>query len=264
MATLHVFAGATETPARPVVRRIGISDLTDALRLGWDDFKSVPSHAVFLCLIYPIVGFFIGGLMLGYNLLPLFFPMSAGFALLGPIAALGIYELSRRREAGRDSHWSNAFDVLHSPSIGAIAAIAFLLMVLFLAWIAVAQWIYQSLFGVITPTSASHFLHDVFMTTQGWKLIFYGNLVGFVFAVAALAISVVSFPLLLERDVGAVVAITTSLRAIAINPVPMAVWGLIVAVLLLLGSLPFFAGLAVVVPVLGHATWHLYRRVIGT
>ena len=263
MATLHVIAGASETPARPVVRRIGIADLVDALRLGWDDFKDIPSHAVFLCLIYPLVGFFIGGLMLGYNLLPLLFPVSAGFALIGPFAALGIYELSRRREAGLEVHWSHAFDVLRSPSIGSIGAVGLLLMGLFLVWLAVAQWIYESLFGVLRPESISQFLHDVFTTAQGWKLILYGNAVGLVFAIAAFAVSVVSFPLLLDRDVGAAVAIMTSLRAIAANPVPMAAWGLIVAVLLFVGSLPFFVGLAVVMPILGHATWHLYRKVIG-
>jgi uncharacterized membrane protein len=262
MATLHVIAGATENPAHPVVRRIGISDLIDALRRGLDDFNAMPSHAIFLCLIYPVVGFFIGGLMLGYNLLPLLFPASAGFALIGPFAALGLYELSKRREAGLDIQWRHAFDVLHSPSIGAIAAIGFLLMCLFLAWLAVAQWIYQSLFGVLPPESVTQFAHEVLTTSAGWKLIFYGNAAGLVFAIAALAVSVVSFPLLLDRDVGAAVAIMTSLRAVAANPVPMAAWGLIVAALLVIGSLPFFTGLAVIMPVLGHATWHLYRKVI--
>ena len=116
---------------------------------------------------------------------------------------------------------------------------------------------------MLPPESIPQFLHDVFTTSQGWKLILYGNAAGLVFAIAALAVSVVSFPLLLDRDVGAAVAIMTSMRAIAANPVPMAAWGLIVAVLLFVGSLPFFAGLAVVMPILGHATWHLYRKVIG-
>ncbi len=263
MATLHVIAGASDIPVRPTVRRIGIADLTDALSRGWEDFKTIPSHAVFLCVIYPLVGFFVGGLMLGYNLLPLLFPVSAGFALVGPFAALGVYELSRRREAGLDVRWKHAFDVRHSPSFGAIAAVGFLLMVLFLAWLAVAQWIYQSLFGVLPPESVPQFLRDIFTTAPGWKLILYGNAAGLIFAIAALAVSVVSFPLLLDRDVGAAVAIMTSLRAVAANPAPMAAWGLIVAASLFIGSLPFFAGLAVVMPILGHATWHLYRKVIA-
>jgi uncharacterized membrane protein len=263
MATLHVIAGASDTPAHLTIRRIGLSDLVDALRLGIDDFKNFPSHAVFLCLIYPLVGFFIGGLTLGYKLLPLLFPASAGFALLGPFAALGLYELSRRREAGQDSSWSHAFDVFRSPSIGAIMAVGFLLMALFLGWLAVAQWIYESLFGVLAPDSATQFFHDVFTTPQGWKLILYGNLAGLGFAIVGLALSVVSFPLLLDRDVGAAVAIMTSIRAVALNPVPMAAWGLIVAALLVIGSIPFFAGLAVVMPILGHATWHLYRKVVA-
>src|SRR5262249_37451426 len=112
------------------------------------------------------------------------------------------------------------------------------------------------------PASISQFINDVLTTPAGWNLIIVGNVVGFLFAVLVLMISVVSFPLLLDRDVGAAVAMVTSVRAVLTNPVTMAVWGLIVAALLLLGSLPFFLGLTVVLPVLGHATWHLYRRVV--
>lgn len=262
MATLHVIAGATGRPDHLTIRRIGLKDLRDALMRGIDDFRAIPSHTLFLCLIYPLVGFFLGGLILGYELLPLFFPLAAGFALVGPFAAIGLYELSRRREAGLDSTWSHAFDVLRSPSIGAIAALGLLLMGLFIAWLTAAQALYQSLFGVLAPVSIGAFLNEVFTTSEGWSLILYGNAIGFVFAVVVLALSVVSFPLLLDRDVGAAVAIMTSLRAVAANPVPMAAWGLLVAILLLVGSLPFFVGLAVVMPVLGHATWHLYRKVV--
>lgn len=263
MATLHVIAGATGKPAHPIVRRIHTADLIDALRRGLDDFYANPTHIAFLGLIYPLAGFFIGGLMLGYNLLPLLFPAVAGFALLGPFAAIGLYELSRRREAGLESRWTHAFDVLRSPALGAIVAVGFLLMALFLAWLATAQGIYQSLFGVLRPDSMTQLVQDVLTTPTGWKLILYGNAVGLLYAIVALAISVVSFPLLLDRDVGAAVAIMASVRAVAANPLPMALWGLIVATLLVLGALPFFMGLAIVVPVLGHATWHLYRKVIA-
>jgi uncharacterized membrane protein len=262
MAQMHVIAGAGNHLELPAIRKIGVSDLTDALAKGWDDFSAMPSHAIFLCLIYPLVGVFLIGLAFGYSVLPLLFPLAAGFALIGPVAAVGLYELSRRREAGLDSNWTHAFDVLRSSSLPAIGALGLLLMGIFLAWLGSAQALYQSLFGYLPPQSYTQFIHDVFTTSAGWKLIFWGNLIGFCFAVWTLVISVVSFPLLVDRDVGAAAAITTSVRAVAANPGPMAVWGLIVAALLLLGSLPAFMGLAVVMPVLGHATWHLYRKTV--
>jgi uncharacterized membrane protein len=262
MAQIHVIGGAGERLEAPAIRRIEFGDLGDALAKGWDDFSAMPSHAVFLCLIYPLVGIFLIGLAFGYSVLPLLFPLAAGFALIGPVAAVGLYELSRRREAGLDSHWTHAFDVLRSSSLPAIVALGLLLMGIFLAWLGSAQALYQSLFGYLPPQSYAQFIQDIFTTRAGWQLIIWGNLIGFGFAVWALVISVVSFPLLVDRDVGAAAAITTSVRAVAANPVTMAAWGLIVAALLMIGSLPAFMGLAVVMPVLGHATWHLYRKVV--
>ena len=262
MAHLHVLMGAETIRTRPAVRKIGLADLRDALKRGIADFLAMPTHAVFLCLIYPIVGVILARLTLGYDLLPLLFPLAAGFALVGPFAALGFYELSRRREQGLPVSWQDAFDVLHSPSRDAIAALALLLLVIFAIWIAVAQAIYIAYFGYAPAASIPHFATQVFTTPAGWMLIIVGNLVGFLFAVLVLTISVVSFPLLLDRDVGAVEAVLTSVRVVAANPMIMAVWGLIVAALLVVGALPLFFGLAVVVPVLGHSTWHLYRKVV--
>ena len=199
----------------------------------------MPTHAVFLCLIYPIVGLLLARLTLGYEVLPLLFPLAAGFTLLGPFAAIGLYELSRRREQGLDASWQDAFDVLRSPSRGAIAALGLLLLAIFVIWIAVAQAIYIANFGYEPAASIPDFLHQVFTTPAGRMLIIVGNLVGFLFALAVLTISVVSFPLLLDRDVGAVEAVLTSVRVVAANPVMMAIWGLIVAGLLVIGSLPF-------------------------
>jgi uncharacterized membrane protein len=264
MAQSHVIVGEGLTQAHPKVRKIGIADLQDALARGWDDFRAMPSHAVFLCLIYPIVGFVIFRLALGANVLPLLFPLAAGFALLGPLAALGLYEMSRRREQGLDVSWKHALDVFRSPSLGAIVALGLLLVAIFLVWIAVAQAIYVATFGYAPAASASapDFIRQVLTTPEGWMLTILGNGIGFLFAVLVLTLGVVSFPLLLDRDVGVAVAILTSVRAVLANPVTMAVWGLIVAALLLIGSLPAFFGLAVVMPVLGHATWHLYRKVV--
>jgi uncharacterized membrane protein len=262
MAHVHALMGADSVRTRPTVRTIGIADLKTALARGIADFSAMPTHAVFLCLIYPIVGVVLARLTLGYELLPLLFPLAAGFALVGPFAAIGFYELSRRREEGLDISWQDAFDVLRSPSRGAIAMLGILLLAIFAIWIAVAQAIYVANFGYEPAAAMTDFIHQVFTTPAGWSLIIVGNLVGFLFAVAALAVSVVSFPLLLDRDVGAVEAVLTSIRAVAANPVTMAIWGLIVAGLLVIGSLPLFLGLAVVVPVLGHSTWHLYRRLV--
>jgi uncharacterized membrane protein len=262
MAQSHVIFGAGLTTARPTVRTIGLDDLKDALKRGLDDFRAMPSHAVFLCLIYPIVGFVLYRLAVGYNVLPLLFPLVAGFALVGPIAALGIYEMSRRREHGLDVSWRNAIDVLRSPSIAAIMVLALMLVAIFIVWLAVAQAIYVANFGYEPAAAMPDFVHQVLTTAAGWSLIIVGNLVGFLFAVTVLTVSVVSFPLLLDRDVGAAVAVLTSVRAVLANPLVMAAWGLIVGVLLFIGSIPFFFGLAVVVPILGHATWHLYRRMI--
>jgi uncharacterized membrane protein len=262
MANFHVIAGANETPAHPVVRKIGLSDLREALSRGLDDFMAMPSHLVFLGLIYPIAGVCLAALTFSNNALPLLYPLATGFALVGPFAAIGLYEISRRRELGMEASWQDAFDVLKSPSIPSIAALGVLLLVIFLAWLTTARMLYQSLFGYAVPASYSQFINDVLTSPQGMSLILAGNALGFVFAVVVLSISVISFPLLLDRDVGAAVAIQTSIKAVLVNPLVMAAWGLIVAAALLVGSLPLFVGLAIAMPVLGHATWHLYRRVV--
>jgi uncharacterized membrane protein len=262
MPNLHVIAGTGETPSYPTVRKIGLADIRQALAEGIDDFSALPTHVLFLGILYPLIGLFLACLSFGYDVVPLLFPLASGFALVGPFAAVGLYELSRRREQGLESSWMNAFDVLRSPSRDAILALGFLLMAVFLIWLATAELLYRSVFGSTTPDSVAQFARDVLTTPRGWTLILAGNAIGFLFAVLVLIISVVSFPLLLDREVGAAVAIHTSIRAVLVNPVAIAIWGLIVAVALLLGSIPFFLGLAVVMPVLAHATWHLYRRVV--
>ena len=249
---------------RPAVRVIGLPDIRYALARGWDDFSADPTHYLFLCALYPVVGIILGRLAFGYEVLPLVFPLVAGFALIGPIAAIGIYELSRRREAGAEVAWWNAFDVLRAPAIGAIIKLAVMLSAIFVLWLVAAEVIYRLTLGSAQPVSATAFLHQLFGTPAGWTLIVVGNLVGFLFAVLVLMISVVSFQLLLDREVTAEVAIRTSVRAVRTNPLTMAVWGLVVAVALAIGSVPLLLGLAVVLPWLGHASWHLYRRVVAT
>ncbi|HXX51879.1 MAG TPA: DUF2189 domain-containing protein [Xanthobacteraceae bacterium] len=262
MTNSHILLGAGTSAIRPVVRRISPSDLYDSLARGVDDFLAMPSHAIFLCVIYPMLGIFLIALTLGNSLLPLAFPIAAGFALVGPLAAIGLYELSRRRETGLDTSSEHALNVVHSPSLGSIIVLGLLLMAIFLIWLVVAEALYIANFGYAPPPPLVQFLGNVLTTPAGWRLIAVGTGVGFLFAVLVLTISAISFPLLLDRDVGAAVAVYTSVRVAAANPLTMALWGLIVAALLVVGSIPFFLGLTVVMPVLGHATWHLYRRAV--
>jgi uncharacterized membrane protein len=252
----------TADDAQLLVRRISVADLWNALARGLADFQANRTDVVFLCIVYPVIGLVLGRLASGNGFLPLLFPLASGFALVGPFAAVGLNEISRRREAGSDVRWVDAFGVLRAPSIGSIMLLGFMLIALFLLWLVVAQIIYVVTLGPQAPASVASFLSDVFGTSAGWAMIVIGIGVGFLFALLALAVSVVSFPMLLDRNVGIGTAISTSMHAVAANPGVMALWGLIVAFGLVLGSLPLFVGLVVVLPILGHATWHLYRSVV--
>ncbi len=247
----------------PAVRRITNADVWDSLRLGFADFTAYRSDVIFLCVTYAIVGLVMARIAFGADLLPLLFPLASGFAIIGPLAAVGLYEMSRQRELGAQVGWANAFDVLKAPAVGGIAAMGVILIALFLAWLAVAWIIFQNTMGPVVPSAPLAFAHDVFLTPGGQAMIVLGVGAGFVFALLAMMLSVVSFPLLLDRDTGLDTAIRTSFHAVMANPGPMALWGLAVATLLLAGTALVFVGLTVAVPVLGHATWHLYRRLVA-
>ncbi len=262
MAYQETIGAAGRAPSLPHVRAITPRDLVDVLAKGFDDFWAMPTHVIFLSLIYPFIGIVIAWVMSSSDLLPLLYPMAAGFALVGPIAAIGLYELSRRREQGLDTAWTHAFDLLQVESFRAILALGLILLVIFGVWIAVAQAIYVAHFGYGPLESIDAFVRQVLTTDAGHRMILVGNGVGFLFALVAFAISVVAFPLLIDRNISATAAAATSVKAVLRNPLTMALWGLIVAAALLIGSLPLFVGLAIVIPVLGHSTWHLYRKVV--
>ena len=248
--------------AQPVIHTIGPRDVRDAIVKGIADFEAMPTHVIFLCLIYPFVMIVIARVYAGYDVLPLVFPFLTGYTLIGPLVAIGMYELSRRREQGLDTSRAHAFDVLRFASIGSIVALSALLMLFYIGWLGIAWTIYQLNFGGAAPESILEFVLQIVATPAGWTTIFVGCGAGFIFATVAFTLSVVSFPMLVDRDVGFVTAVQTSVRAVVANPVTMGIWAFIVASGLLIGSLPFFVGLAVVLPVLGHATWHLYRKIV--
>jgi len=263
MADQGAITGTEANYSEPIVHKIGMADIGDALASGLADFKAMPTHLIFLCLIYPIVTALLARAYAGYEVLPLIFPLLAGYTLIGPLAATGMYELSRRREQGLDISRAHAFDVLRIPSIRSIAMLGILLMAIYFAWMLAAWAIYWQSFGNAVPSSVAGFASQVFTTPAGWTLIVVGGVVGLLFAVVVFTLSVVSFPMLLDRNVGVMTAVQTSIRAVVANPVIMAVWGMIVIGVLFLGALPFFVGLAVALPVLGHATWHVYRKAVA-
>ena len=247
----------------PPINNINRDDLIDALKLGLDDFKAMPTHVFLLVVIYPIVGLLLIDLSFGYDILPLVFPLIAGFTLVGPIAAVGLYEMSRLREKGKKPTIRDAFNPARSPALPSILAIGIMQMAIYLLWLAAAKVIYLMMFGYGTPESMMDFAREVLTTPAGWGLIIIGSGVGFLFALAVLAISAFSFPMLLDRNVSAVTAVHTSIRAAQANPQATLAWGFIVAALLAVGMIPVFIGLAIIMPVLGHATWHLYRKVVA-
>jgi uncharacterized membrane protein len=259
----HALRSPTQDAPLPAVRRIELADLKDVLAKGISDFASYRTDVMFLCIIYPIAGLLLAWMAFGYDLLQLVLPLAFGFALIGPVAAVGLYEISRRREQGADITWADAFRVVRAPAFGAILVLGLALLAILLLWLAAAQAIYLMTLGPEPPASVGAFARDVFTTPAGWAMIVVGMAVGFLFALLVLTISVVSFPLLLDRDVGLYAAVATSVRAVATNPGSMAVWGLIVASALAVGSIPLLLGLIVIMPVLGHATWHLYRKVVA-
>lgn len=261
------YAGGLVTPAadpsvRPKTRHLRLADLALALRRGWADLGAMRTDVMFVCLIYPVVGGALLALAAQGNMTHLLFPTLSGFALLGPVAALGLYELSRRREAGMPVSWLALVDVMRSPRFPRLMLLSLFNLVIFIAWMVLADAIYDVTLGPEPPASLTALGDAVLHTPAGWALAVIGCATGFVLALCVLAVSVVSFPLLLDRDVSLPVAVLTSVKVARENPVVIGSWGLIVAAGLALGMLPLLLGLIVVLPVLGHATWHLYRAAV--
>lgn len=261
------YATVVATPAsdptfRPETRKLDLSDIRTALAKGWDDLAAMRSDVIFACLLYPAMGAVLLALAMQGNLAHLLFPVLSGFALVGPVAALGLYELSRRREAGQPVSWAAMFDVLRSPRFPRIVMLSLFNAVIFMAWLLLADAIHAATLGPEPPASLMVLVSQALSTPAGWAMTLIGTTVGFVLAAAVLAVSAVSFPLLLDRDVSLPVAVVTSIKVARENPVVIAAWGLVVAGLLVVGILPLLLALIVVLPLLGHATWHLYRTAV--
>jgi cytochrome c oxidase subunit 2 len=253
---------------RLAINRIAVSDLKDVLVKGFDDFGAYRTDIIFLIVIYPIISLVIITAAFNYEMIPLLFPLASGSVIMGPFVGVFLYEMSRRRELNFERHhddshsWANALGVIRSRNFGAIILLGLILVAIYLVWLGAAWWLYRAISGPQPLYSVGRFVQDLFSTDAGWWLIGAGCGIGFLFAALTLVITVVSFPLLLDREVGLATAIMTSIRAAAANPIPIAAWGFVVGAGLVIGAIPLFIGLVVVMPVLCHATWHLYRKLI--
>ena len=261
MAAITLAPSDKSLAGRIEVRRIGMDDIRIALRQGFDDFRAERGELLFLGVIYPVVGLVACLLSFRADLLPLAFPLAAGVSLMGPPLASGFYELARRRERGEDASWGRAFEVLKTPPFAAILVLTAFVAGMFGLWLLCADGLYAATLGA-NPATAADFWGSLFTTSAGWTMIVVGNLIGAAFALVVLVVSVISFPMLVDRQVGPLTAAETSIRAVAKSPGTFAAWGLTIAALLVVGSIPLFVGLAVVLPVLGYATWHLYTRAV--
>jgi uncharacterized membrane protein len=253
----------TAARKRPIpIRRITDEDLRLSLRQGLDDFKAMRGDILLAGLIYTLLGIAAVVMTTSGPLMPFFLPVVAGVGLLGPVAAVGFYELARRRERGDEASWTHFLDVRKRPTTDEMGMVAGLLLVIFGLWLVAAAALYAAIFGWAIPASVPDFLAMIFTTARGWALIVSGLIVGAVFGWVVLSLSVASLPMLVDCDVSASDAVSASWRAAHANKAEMARWGLVVGALLVLGSIPLFVGLAFVLPWLGYATWHLYTRLV--
>jgi uncharacterized membrane protein len=246
---------------RPEVLHVEFSDMRAALSAGWRDFASAPIYGLFFALIYVVGGWAIYLAVTVKGQIWWTLPASAGFPILGPFIACGLYEVSRRLEQGIPLKNAEVFAVILRQKDRQIPSIAAIIVVFFLFWNFLAHMIFALFLGNATMTNVSSSL-AVFATTEGLTMLAVGTAVGAVFAMLLFALTVVSLPMLLDREVDFVTAMITSFQVVTESPLVMLCWGALIASLLFIGMLPGFFGLFIVLPLLGHATWHLYRRAI--
>jgi uncharacterized membrane protein len=250
----------TETPA-PEISLLEASDLRASLAAGWQDFCRAPILGAVFSLVYVLGGWLILWAMTTKGQVWWTLPASAGFPILGPFIACGFYEISRRLEAGEPLVARDIFGVIFRQKDRQIPAMAAVIVVYFLFWNFLSHMIFALFLGKATMTNVSSSL-AVFLTPEGLTMLAFGTAVGAVFATLLFSLTVVSLPMLMDREVDFVTAMLTSFALVRENPAVMLGWGLLIATCLFVAMLPGFLGLFLVLPLFGHASWHLYRRAI--
>ena len=251
-----------QAPRLPAVRSVTFADLRGALAAGWADFAAVPQFGLFFGGIYTLGGLVILALLTVLHAPWLIIPVAVGFPLIGPFVAVGLYEVSRRRAAGESLRWGEVLSVVFQQRNRQLGWTAFVVLFIFWVWIYQVRLLIALFLQSSSFASIDGFLAVVTTTQQGLVFLAVGTLVGAVLAFVLYATSVITMPLLLDRDIDLVSAMIVSFQVIHRSPGVMIAWGVFIAIVTLVALVPAFLGLLVALPVLGHATWHLYVRAV--
>lgn len=250
------------TSKLPTVAQISIGDLKAALSAGWRDFARAPGFGFILSLVYVLAGWGMVWITLVTGQTFWLVLAAFGFPLIGPFAAVGLYEVSRTLEReGHKPGWTEVLDVIWRQRDRQIPSICAIMVFIFLVWFFIAHMIFALFMGLAVMTNISSSL-EVFLTPNGIAMIVIGSLVGSALAYLIYAITLVGLPILLDREIDFVTAMITSVQSVVRNPGVLLAWGVFIAVLLFVAMLPGFLGLVIVLPVLGHTSWHLYRKLL--
>lgn len=252
-----------EASAPPQIGRVRLSDLGAALRAGMRDFAAAPAFGLFFASF-----FVLGGIIIFLQLDVLdqsywIIPVALGFPLLSPFIAVGLYEVSRQLELGNKPDWASVLSVVVRQKDRQFPSMAMVIILFFMFWVFVAHLVFALFMGLVPLTNVLTNWQDTILTSNGLTMLAVGTSVGGAMAFVLFALTVTSLPLLLDRELDFITAMISSFQFVTANIVPMVLWGLLVSVLMILAMLPMFLGLFLVLPVLGHATWHIYRRAMS-
>lgn len=248
---------------QPVIREITMEDVQAAFYEGLNDFRAAPAYGLFFGAVYAAGGILMLALVIALDAVYLAYPLAAGFALIGPFVAVGLYEVSRRRDRGEKLAWGPILGVIFSQSKRELGWMAFVTLFVMIIWLYQVRLLLALFLGFQSFATLGAFLNVVFTTPEGLLFLLVGNVVGALLALGLFSLTVISFPLLLDRDVDFITAMIASVKSVVMNPKPMIAWGLFIVLGLILASIPFFLGLLIILPALGHASWHLYQKVVA-
>ncbi|MBT1159020.1 DUF2189 domain-containing protein [Aminobacter anthyllidis] len=262
MADIGNKAGGKRPGALPEIRALTVDDIRQSLSKGAADFANCPIIGLVIALVFVVIGLAITTSLLVLHKPWLIYPFAIGFPLVGPFAAVGLYEVSRRLEAGQVPTPGEVLKVIWAQRRREVSWMAFVMLFVFWVWMYQIRLLMALILGRMSYATLDRFADLVLTTPEGWIFLGLGHVEGAALALVLFSITVISIPMLLDREVDFITAMLTSIRTVLASPLVMLGWGLVVTLMVLAACVPFFLGLLVALPVLGHATWHLYRRAV--